>query len=559
LAENPPFEVNMADDSINKYQEILKQYRANQDMLTDMGLPESTEDPVQDMIDKANEESKDQKLIETKARLDEQKLKNSNNLTAEYNLDEDEEDRIMSNVENSVKTGSMGKADEETLKGLRESATPRENVVTPPVSSPAPEADPSAQPNYEQLLERVRALRTSDLSEAKKDRAMQESIADISEGIAKFGAGYAGGGLTQIKADTSMADLMRKRAARGYSEAEKGRKSEIEQAGMEIKAQQEAAKLKRQEKLDGVNAKYKQSLIDKMKGEGVADESLKDPASEASKRVQDMEIAAMKAQGIPVNEDEIRKLSGDFLSGKSYITGKRKMANELSYDRENRLRAKFGQTVNEQFEKDSRDALKDMRATDAWKTAEKTVSSIPTLSLILEDAYVNGGQSLSMLGPKIAKSIAGEVGVLTEQDVKRYVQNPQLAQAMIDDLKRISKGKLSEASYENLKRLLEISKKAAQQKIDTAIKRESILFSRRENIKYEDARQYLDAEYTRGSPVVAATEYDDLISKLAKKPSQKEVEKVTKRKVVRRAHNRQTNQTQFIYDDGSKEIVEGLK
>lgn len=519
----------MADDSINKYQEMLKQYRASQDMLSDYGLPEATNDPVQDMIDKANEEMKTQKAIEAQARLDDQKLKNSNNLTAEYNLDADEEDRIMGNIENSVKSGSMGKEDEETLKGLREATTPRETPVTPPVSVPTPEADATPQQNYQQLLERVRQLRTSDLSEAKKERAMQEAFADISEGIAKAGAGYAGGGLTQIRPDTSTAELLRKRAARGFQEAEKARKSEIEQVGFEIKAKQEEAKAKRQADLDRVNTQYKQSLIDKMKKEGVVDETLNDPNSEASKRVQDMEIAAMKAQGIPVNEAEIRRLSGEFLKGKSYITGKRKMANELSYDRENRLRSKFGQQVNEQFENDARNALKDLRQTEAYKTAEKTRSTVPTLRVLLDDAYTSGGQSLAMLGPKIAKGIAGEVGVLTEQDVKRYVQNPQIAQSLIDDTKRISQGKLSEASYDNIKRLLDISERTAKDRIDSAIKRESVLFARREGIAYDDARSYLDSEHGRGKPVVAAKEYEDMVSKLDKIPSKAEIQEVRRR------------------------------
>lgn len=156
---------------------------------------------------------------------------------------------------------------------------------------------------------------------------------------------------------------------------------------------------------------------------------------------------------------------------------------------------KFSDTKIQKSQDDAAKAISSLRTTDTWKSAEKAVSNIPEIEILLDDAYNNGGQSLAMLGPRVAKGIAGEVGVLTEQDVTRYVKNPSLVGGMLDTMAKLKAGKITEASYENLKRLLEISKKTASEKLNTAIDREAILLSRREGIPFEDAKYMLDAAY----------------------------------------------------------------
>lgn len=155
-----------------------------------------------------------------------------------------------------------------------------------------------------------------------------------------------------------------------------------------------------------------------------------------------------------------------------------------------------GRKLNEKFADDVRNTLKDMRQKDTWKSGEKTLSSIPNLRNLLNDAYEKGGQSLSMVGPLVAKGIAGEVGVMTDQDVTRYVKNPALIPGLVDTLEKVKSGRLSEASYDNLTRLMDISEKAAKDKINRAIDEEAKLLSKREKIDYKEARGYLDAEYT---------------------------------------------------------------
>lgn len=158
-------------------------------------------------------------------------------------------------------------------------------------------------------------------------------------------------------------------------------------------------------------------------------------------------------------------------------------------------REKLKNTQSQKFQDDAAKAVDSLRKTDSWKDAEKSLASIPNIEVLLDDAYTNGGQSLSMLGPRIAKGIAGEVGVLTEQDVTRYVKNPELIEGLMDSLTKIQSGKLTESSYENIKRLLDISKQSSQDKMDTAVIREASLLSKREGIDIEEAYRLLDDTY----------------------------------------------------------------
>ena len=80
--------------------------------------------------------------------------------------------------------------------------------------------------------------------------------------------------------------------------------------------------------------------------------------------------------------------------------------------------------------------------TEFYKAGSKVKLEMNNIRNIMDDAFKNGGQSLSMLGTKLAKA-AGEVGVLTENDVKRYIQNPAYAPKIWASLNKASTGKLT--------------------------------------------------------------------------------------------------------------------
>lgn len=174
--------------------------------------------------------------------------------------------------------------------------------------------------------------------------------------------------------------------------------------------------------------------------------------------------------------------------------------------KEGRLREQFGYRKVEKFTEDASKAVQDLRKTDSWKTAEKALAEVPTIKNLVQDAVKKGGQSLAMLGPRIAKGIAGEVGVLTEQDVTRYVQNPALVPGLMDTLTKMKSGKLTDTSAENILRLLDIMEKEAQAKVQGATIREAQLFSKRQGIPIEDALYFIDSAYKNPSRVGTETD-----------------------------------------------------
>ncbi|MDO3651303.1 hypothetical protein, partial [Nocardia mangyaensis] len=162
--------------------------------------------------------------------------------------------------------------------------------------------------------------------------------------------------------------------------------------------------------------------------------------------------------------------------------------------KEKRSVRNFDEKKKQKFQDDVSKAIGSARKTKTWIDSESAISEMPTLRVLLDDAKNKGGQSLAMLGPKIARSIANEVGVLTEKDVTRYVKNPALVQGLMDMKDKWVAGKLSDVSYENLSRLLDVVEEEAKRKRYAAIEREGKLFSRRENIPLEEAMYYLNEE-----------------------------------------------------------------
>jgi len=186
------------------------------------------------------------------------------------------------------------------------------------------------------------------------------------------------------------------------------------------------------------------------------------------------------------------------------ITDVKKQAQEISPLEAARMQNYNNVEKNREFkreqanEADAQRTLKDLRSTEEYKSSVKMSTQVPVIRKLIADANISGGQSLSMLGPKVAKGIAGEVGVLSEGDVTRYVKDPSLAGGMRDTLAKLKSGKLSDVTAENLNRLLDIMDTHAKEKIAEATKREATLFSRRSGMSVSEAMYKLDATANAG-------------------------------------------------------------
>lgn len=378
----------------------------------------------------------------------------------------------------------------------------------------------------------------AELAEARGDRDMWQNLANIMGGVKSAASAYAGGGLTQLKSDNTILENIAKQAGVPVQELLADRKRKKEQDMKDIQNRLASEKLEEDKQTSLLQRNLLDEKLKSSQQERLIKEDMNNAESELSKKYQDfaknkfkeimpnMDFSNMSAQSI----DNIMKRIGtqktlnelDLARAKYY---EQKALSEperlkLSKQGEERRTKKFDFTKKEKFETDARNALKDMRQTEAWKKAETTLSTIPEMELLLDDAYTKGGQSLAMLGPKVAKGIAGEVGVLTEADVTRYVKNPALVGGLMDTIKKAKSGQITETSYENLKRLLELSKLAAEDKRQSAINREATLFARREKMDKDEAREYLDSQFETGK-----FEEDPRVRSFMKKNNIKDINK----------------------------------
>lgn len=120
--------------------------------------------------------------------------------------------------------------------------------------------------------------------------------------------------------------------------------------------------------------------------------------------------------------------------------------------------------------------IRSVESNKVYQEAEKAVGETQTIRALVEDARTKGGQSLAMLGPRIAKGIAGEVGVLTEQDVTRYLENPAIVPRVADKISKALGGRLTNNSAENILRLLDIMEEKNRAKMEDVMNKKSRVY-----------------------------------------------------------------------------------
>lgn len=102
----------------------------------------------------------------------------------------------------------------------------------------------------------------------------------------------------------------------------------------------------------------------------------------------------------------------------------------------------------------------------------------------------------SAMGTKMAKAM-GEVGVLTEQDVKRYVQSGKLSQAAGDTLSRWVNGTPSNATLAEVNQIASVLNDSFEGKIQPIYNRYVERFSRAHKIDPEEAAYKLAIPYKK--------------------------------------------------------------
>lgn len=135
-----------------------------------------------------------------------------------------------------------------------------------------------------------------------------------------------------------------------------------------------------------------------------------------------------------------------------------------------------------------------------YQAAEKVVANASKIKALLKEAHDKGGQSYAIIGPQIAKQIAGDSGNLSENDVTRYVKNPEWIQGAIDTIQKLSSGRLSDVSYENLDRLLDIMATKAEDTLSRSRAKGAETLHRVTGLPLEQAMYGLDDSLQQRQP-----------------------------------------------------------
>jgi hypothetical protein len=204
-----------------------------------------------------------------------------------------------------------------------------------------------------------------------------------------------------------------------------------------------------------------------------------------------------------------RQLLDARLAGEKEMLSMRSESSSGS-EKEKRLSNQFNQQMGFKYQQAAENSA-------TYKSAINVINEMPQLKSLLDDAYKNGGQSLSMLGPRIAKGLAGEVGVLTEQDVTRYIRNPALADWLLSGANKKFEGKLTAQDYANLTRLGSIMEKNANEKLNKAYQQAATKMSRNMRIPLEDAEMLVNPTIDDETKSIIMEQHKDKVKDAAPK------------------------------------------
>jgi hypothetical protein len=119
--------------------------------------------------------------------------------------------------------------------------------------------------------------------------------------------------------------------------------------------------------------------------------------------------------------------------------------------------------------------------------------SLSAVDGIIEEAQKGNQVSASALGVKVAKAM-GEVGMLSESDVTRYVQARSLSRGAADKLSSWIKGVPTEATLQDIQQISNVIRDKYSVKVQPIINKYAEQMSAGMNISMDEAYRYLASE-----------------------------------------------------------------
>jgi hypothetical protein len=273
------------------------------------------------------------------------------------------------------------------------------------------------------------------------------------------------------KADSSVADALQKQA----SHPVESYKMVASQEAAAQKAKQEAEKQKMADELTKMKLKeYQIKMEDTQMG--------RDPNSKISKATQDIYKNYAKMMNLPYDENSVNQTSGDELltlmphvqrGALEYLQGQRQEKTEMSRQKREderlaRLDAmeerRIGAQVKKEEQQDkqyrqqqintARGLLKD---DPRFKKSMEQSMEFDSVDELLKEAEKGNQQAVGAIGTKLARAM-GEVGVLTDTDVTRYVAGQSWGRKLEDWFKKGATGELSPDTIKGIKSNLTVLK-----------------------------------------------------------------------------------------------------
>jgi hypothetical protein len=300
--------------------------------------------------------------------------------------------------------------------------------------------DTSTNEELESILSRYKELlgsRQGDMDEARRRRDSKLLAANLGEAFEQIGSGISGSISKQAppKVDSSFYRNLAKQAELPVADTQQDFKNQLEQLNMEFKF----AQLAQQGDTSGLRAL--------LKSQGV----------EGADKLNDQQVLKFGSQLL--NQATTMKA----------IDARDRRAAAGRLEREAREEERRKVRANEKIY----GVIKDFEKDETVKALKKQGLAFEQIDTLISEIDKGNEVALGALGIKAARAM-GEVGVITNDDVKRYIEAQSIIQSAKDKFGKAWRGKVSDETLKNIK--------------DVSIKMRDGLRSRRKRLfeKYVD-------------------------------------------------------------------------
>lgn len=424
---------------------------------------------------------------------------------------------------------------------------------------PAPEASPTPaplnaagapQPNIREVLFGKNDLSTVDaLKKAQADRNSRNDMADIQHSAALIGESFSG---IENKDLRSMSENTRKRADESTKDftaqveiQKKDPKSAVSQGYKQFLEQQMGIKLGGDVSAADIEpfltASMKKQVQAKAFQQGFVDEN-------GNKLVFNPNTGKYENSGLKA-ADQMFQVRDPLTSSVQLLGRRAKPGGGL--DVKGVIGAPKEATGEETSGHDIYSTLPDKERTKVDKTKElflkdttddrNAVVAAGGIKTMLQSGEEMGGDVLRAIQNQLARA-NGEKGAMTEQDVNGFGGKADLMSRFTRAVSMAATGQMTDSDREFLSKLSDVMERRANDYINKQSQVYSDNISTVSGLDDNKARTLLGVEKTMTSN--------------RNKPKQ-DAKAPAGKKIVKKGYNSSTDETQLIYDDGSKEIKKG--